>query len=149
MGQIKTCAKCNQSKKVTDFYSNKSMPMGVKAACKSCTKDADKRYRQKWYNKNKKKHYADVLRSQKERKAEVNALVDKHLVGKCCRLCHKSDKRLIAKYNGDSIKKIFKIEEVKRALLDADIICLSCVLQLGWDKRRKKKISGGEMASTG
>ena len=59
--QLKTCAKCNQTKELTDFYNHKRGKFGVDYKCKSCVKQ---------YNQDNAEHRAEYMKQYNQDNAE-------------------------------------------------------------------------------
>ena len=50
---VKTCSKCRETKKITEFYKSKSNQDGYQFWCKVCYKKAPSSVNRTWYSKNK------------------------------------------------------------------------------------------------
>lgn len=59
---LKICNKCKITKPVAEFYRNKTKPDGLQGSCKSCSKEASKR----WVEVNPDKYGAKLLRDRND-----------------------------------------------------------------------------------
>ena len=78
---MKTCCKCNESKDLSDFYSNKAAKDKKDSYCKSCRKVENWSYLQH----NKKKRYVYRKKWSEENKDKLKELQNKYYKNSTCK----------------------------------------------------------------
>lgn len=123
----KTCSKCSEEKKLSDFRKDKSKHDGVQSFCKHCARE--------YHRSNYSKRYSEKYNARnEERRAKHLALLNEYKKTIKCTLCSETELVCLEFHHVDPSEKDFTIgasmqrswESIKREIDKCVCLCSNC-----------------------
>lgn len=140
-----TCCTCKKDQPLTEFrWKNKTK--GIRHhQCKTCLK----RFQDSWYQRNKKRHIANVSQRRREGKAKIRGYILEYLKSHPCSNCGETDPIVLEFHHRNGEEKRANIGEiygvgfswkiVEKEIAKCDVLCANChhrktAKEQGWYK---------------
>lgn len=160
---MKTCSKCSQEKRLSDYFVKNKQTGRLHAQCKACYKAHRATYQKQHYEKYKEAYLKRATIRRTAFRQEFRTNMMNYLINKSCVLCGERDIRTFEFDHLDPKKKIFTISQAVRLghswddvlaeIKKCRILCANChkketANQFGWYKAQQVSLADPQVRET-